>query len=129
MTTFVVTNLATGAEVYRYEADAAIEWAGLEFATHDHTELVALPAEPTLLEPRRLTKLDFIGRLAPEEFAQVLVAAKTDPGVEMFVKMLDWTTADPDGTSINLDDERTVTGVRTLFSAERADAILGVVHG
>ena len=39
MTTYIVTNLASGAEVYRYAADAPIEWAGMEFDTHDHSVL------------------------------------------------------------------------------------------
>ena len=37
MPTFIVTNKTTGAEVYRYAADAPIEWAGMEFVTHDHS--------------------------------------------------------------------------------------------
>lgn len=37
---YIVTDKATGAEAYRYQADAPIEWSGMSFATHDHTELV-----------------------------------------------------------------------------------------
>ena len=36
-----MTNKATGAEVYRYESDAAVEWVGMEFSTHTHAELAA----------------------------------------------------------------------------------------
>jgi hypothetical protein len=35
---FSVIDKGTGEEVYRYEADAPIEWSGMEFATHDHVE-------------------------------------------------------------------------------------------
>ena len=36
MTTYVVTRKSDGQEVYRYNADAPIEWSGMEFVTHDH---------------------------------------------------------------------------------------------
>lgn len=36
MTTYIVTRKSDGQEVYRYNADAPIEWSGMEFATHDH---------------------------------------------------------------------------------------------
>lgn len=51
MTTYVVTLKATGAEVYRYSADAPIEWSGMELATHDHTAQAepAAPAEPPVV--------------------------------------------------------------------------------
>lgn len=128
MKTFIVTNKATGAEVYRYQAEAAIAWQGMEFATHDHTEEVAPEPTATLLHPRRLTRLGFIGLLTQDEFTGLLAAAKGSVAVEMFVKMLDWATPDADGTSIDRDDPRTIAGVRALFSPVRADEILGVAR-
>lgn len=47
MTTYIVTRKADGAEVYRYSADAPIEWTGMGFADHDHTEYV----EPVAVTP------------------------------------------------------------------------------
>lgn len=73
---------------------------------------------------RRLTKLQFVARMTPQEFTNLLSAARADVGAEMFVKMLDWATPDPDGTSIDLDDPRTIAGVQASFSAERAAQIL-----
>ena len=60
---YIVTETATGNEVYRYQADAAIEWNGMEFATHTHTEHVE-PVEGEVIAPkfggrRLLTKLEF----------------------------------------------------------------------
>ena len=60
---YIVTETATGKEVYRYQADAAIEWNGMEFSTHTHTEH-AEPVEgevvPLKFGGRRLlTKLEF----------------------------------------------------------------------
>lgn len=37
MTTFIVTNKATGTGIYRYVADAPVEWSGMSFVDHDHT--------------------------------------------------------------------------------------------
>ena len=62
---------------------------------------------------RRLTKLDFVGRLGAD-FATILTAAKSDVEVELFVKMLDWATPDPDGTSVDLDDARVIYALNTL---------------
>lgn len=66
MTTFIVTNKATGVEVYRYGADAPVEWSGMSFADHDH---IPVPDEITEIVPRMtkfggrrlLTKLEFRG--------------------------------------------------------------------
>lgn len=60
---YIVTETATGEEVYRYQADAAIEWNGMEFATHTHTEHIEV-AEGEVIPfkfggRRLLTKLEF----------------------------------------------------------------------
>lgn len=57
---------------------------------------------------RRLTKLAFVGRLGTD-FATILTAAKQSVQVEMFVRMLDWATPDPDGASVDLDDLRVIS--------------------
>lgn len=36
MPVYRVCRKSGGAEVYRYTADAAVEWVGMEFDTHDH---------------------------------------------------------------------------------------------
>lgn len=94
----------------------------------------ALP-DPVVEEPapyvppaRRLTKLAFVGRLGADFYA-ILQAAKVNVDVEMFVKMLDWATPDPDGTSVDLDDPRVVYALNSLeagglIAAGRAAEIL-----
>ena len=46
MTTYAVTLKTTNVEVCRYDADAPVEWSGMEFVTHSHTPL----AEPGVVE-------------------------------------------------------------------------------
>ncbi len=127
MTTYIVTRKSDSIEVYRYSADAPIEWQGMEFTTHDHTELIE-QIQPTSTGPRRLTKLAFVGRLG-NDFATILAASKQSIQVEMFVRMLDWATPDPDGTSVDLDDPRVAGALQALESggliaAGRAQEIL-----
>lgn len=112
MTIYTVTRIADGQEVYRYTSDSPIEWEGMGFGTHVHTQTYSsVPATPQ--GPRRLTKLAFIGKIG-SEFAGILTAAKTNVQVELFVRMLDWATPDPDGTSVDLDDPRVVSALDTL---------------
>jgi hypothetical protein len=85
------------------------------FDTHTHTPITTAVPAP-IQGPRRLTKLAFIGRIGTE-FAGILPAAKTNVQVELFVKMLDWATPDPDGTSVDLDDPRVVEALTTLEAA------------
>ena len=60
---YIVTNTESGEEVYRYQADAAIEWSGMEFATHTHTEhaevVEAVVIAPKFGSRRLITKLEF----------------------------------------------------------------------
>ena len=46
MPEYIVTRKTDGAEIYRYNADAPIEWSGMEFADHDHVEAAPVVTEP-----------------------------------------------------------------------------------
>lgn len=119
MTTFVVFNKATGQEVYRYQADAPVEWSGMEFTTHDHKPLseAVTDVTPRMEAGRRLTKLAFVGMIGDDAFKAVLAAAKESVELEAFVKLIDWATPEADGTSIDKDDPRTIAGVQALEAA------------
>lgn len=114
MTTWIVTNRITGEVVHAYTADEPYPFEGMGFDVCNHI------AEAVQIEQsspaRRLTKLAFIGRIG-NEFAGILTAAKTNVQVELFVRMLDWATPDPDGTSVGLDDPRVVEALTTLEAA------------
>lgn len=112
MTTWTVTNRATGEVVYAYTADEPVEWPGMEYATCNHMRA----PEPVAPPPanRRLTRLQFVGRLGEAAMVAILSMAQQSIEIAAWVKMIDWTTPDQDGTSVDLDDPRTVAGVRSL---------------
>ena len=119
---YVVTNRVTGAEVYRYAAEAPVEWAGLGFDTHAHEPLVE-PSVSAGSPPAvtRLTKLAFIDRLGEVAYRSILALARVDLDVEAFVKRFEMTTPDADGTSVDLTDPRTVAGVTLIGAALHAE--------
>lgn len=78
MKTWIVTRLSDGAEVYRYQHPEAVEWHGMEFATHAHVEEV--PAEaPAPVGPCHITKLAFRNRFTQAEKAALELAALDVP--------------------------------------------------
>ncbi len=119
MTTWKVTHRATGQEVYRYQADAPVEWSGMEFTTHDHKPLseAVTDVTPRMEAGRRLTKLAFVHLIGQDAFLNVLDAAKVNVEIEAFIKLIDWATPEADGTSIDKDDPRTIAGVQALEAA------------
>lgn len=83
---YVVTNKATGAEAYRYQADAPIEWSGMEFATHDHALVVEDPyAPPQPANPSRwkIYVGSFFDRFGAHKIA---ILSNTDPVVQAIIK-------------------------------------------
>lgn len=112
---YVVTETATGTVVYSYQADTPVEWNGMEFSTHTHTERTE-PVEGEVISPtkHRLTKQEFFDKLGGAAVGFLLTAAKSNVEVEAWIKRLDLVTPDPDGTSVDLDDPRTVQGVNDL---------------
>lgn len=88
------------------------------------------PAVPAPVQaPRRLTKLAYMNRFHDDELAAIYTAAKTVVQVEVMLAKLNAATPDADGTSVDLDDPRTVGGLYALeavglISAGRANEIL-----
>lgn len=89
MPTYIVTNKATGAEVYRYNADAPIEWSGFEFATHDHAEAVEVQQAPPASAAQEWTPIEFLRRFTPVERIAARAARKTDPILDDFYALLE----------------------------------------
>jgi hypothetical protein len=79
MNIYIVTRKSDGVEVHRYVSDEAVEWAGFEFATHDHVVVVE-PVTPTVPQPPvKITKLAFRNRFTQNEKIAIEIAALDDP--------------------------------------------------
>lgn len=125
MPDYAVIDKQTGKEVYRYHADAPIEWDGMEFTTHDHvghaTDLQDEPVLPKFAGRRLLTKLEFRG-LFPE------AAIKAIDRFEAQFEQASFLTDEQKDTirtgfndyhaaeNVNLDDPRWVTGLGLYVS-------------
>ena len=110
MTLFVVMALDTGAEVYRYESDAPVEWVGMGFSTHTHA-LVDAPANtPTeqAVGAYPVSKLDYLGRFTSEELGAIFSAAKTHVPLEVWLEKFKLSEF------IDLSDPRTLQGLQSL---------------
>lgn len=86
MPTYIVTRKTDGAEIYRYQAGAPVEWVGMEFAAHDHTEY----AEPSIEVIQQVNPDDWKIYVGPffDRFGahKIPILASTDPVVQALIK-------------------------------------------
>ena len=80
---WIVTRIADGEIVYRYQHPEAVEWSGMEFATHSHTEEAQPEVVPPPPEVRHITKLAFRNRFTQAEKAMLEIAALDNPAAPM----------------------------------------------
>ena len=113
---YTVQNRASGVVVYADTADEAVDWQDYPFADFNHIPQADVPV---VAQMRRVTKLEFVGRLG-DDYIQLLVAAKSNAAIEAFMKMIDWATPEADGTSLDLSDARIIVALAQL---EQAGAI------
>jgi hypothetical protein len=98
---------------HAYEADAPDHFGMFPLEQYNHIMQKVEPVAPIV---RRVTKLEFIGRLG-NDFDALFDASKTVVAVEKFMKMLDWATPEQDGTSIDLDDARVAYALNAFEGA------------
>ena len=100
MATYIVTNKATSLEIYRYNANEPIEWSGMEYSTHLHTEYVEDIGEPVVTPRKEWTPVEFLRRFTAPERIAARAARKTDPVLDDFYALLEQAPAiandDPD---------------------------------
>lgn len=120
MTTWRVEHRVTGAVVHAYTSDEPVEWPGMEYANHNHNRVVEVVDVPK----RRLTKLEFIGRMGEQVFITILSMAQQSIEVSAWVELVRMATPDPDGTSVDLDDPRTLAGLTALEPALIAQGVV-----
>jgi hypothetical protein len=125
VTTYAVINRATGAEVYRYQHTAAVEWQGMEFDAFDH---VPLPDEPPPDAPPVpvfvWTRLEYLRRFTPAERVAIRAAAASSPVLADYLQLLEL------ASEVRSDDPDTIGAVQMLESVGliapgRAAEILG----
>ncbi len=114
MTTWSVTNRATNEVVYAYTSDNPVEWPGMEFSHFNHIAVVPVPQTPPA---RRLSKLGYMQRFTDDEMAGIYSAAKISIQMEVWLAKFNATTPELDGTSVDLDDPRTIGGLLAMEAA------------
>ena len=110
MSTWQVTNRLTDVVVDAYGADAPDHADVYPFDTYNHNRVVEVVSPPA----RRVTKLEFVARIGEAVYIAILGLAAESIDIAAWVKLLDLATPDPDGTSIDLDDPRTLAGLNAL---------------
>lgn len=127
MPSYIVTRKSDGAEVYRYEAPAPIEWVGMEFATHNHSEAVAggTPSVPIAVYGGRrvISKLEFLELFTSAERVAIRAARGQSSALDDYLYMLEM------AEEVNLDSPNVRGGVAMLeqariLAAGRAQEIL-----
>lgn len=110
MSTWQVTNRLTDVVVDAYGADTPDHADVYPFDTYNHNRVVEVVSPPA----RRVTKLEFVARIGEAVYIAILGLAAESTDMAAWVKLLDWATPEPDGTSVDLDDPRTIAGLQAL---------------
>jgi len=125
MSIYIVTAKATGAEIYRYSADAPIEWSGMQFADFDHTLEVEAPGTVTDVPVVAMTwtKLEYLRRFTQDERIAIRTAAKQVPQLEDYLALLEL------ASEVRSDDPDIIAALTMLegaglLAAGRAQEIL-----
>ena len=122
MNSYRVIRKSDGIQVYQYQAEAMIEWPGMEYTTHDHV-LTDPPQEILTQTARVYEALDFLRRFTPQERITARQAAKTDPIMEDFYALLEM------AAQVHNDDADVLAGMGYMvqmgyITAERRTEVL-----
>lgn len=130
MKNWIVTRIADGAVVYRYQADAAIEWQGMEFSTHAHAE--ELPELPPALVgvARRITRRSFWNRFPPAKERTMQAVMMAGSPLLLAAELRRQEKRVSDSPFVDLDLKETRDGVLMLASIAVPEAVTldGVAH-
>ena len=83
MSTYAVIRKSDQHQVYGYQADAPIEWTGMEFETHDHVVAPITNDSPNQPGVWRIYVGAFFDRFGSSKLA---ILSSTDPIVEALIK-------------------------------------------
>lgn len=113
MAEYIVTRKSDGAEVYRYQSDAPIEWTGMGFAEYNHV-LAPAPSEEggaAGIVGCTMTKLEYLRRFTVDERVAIRAAAAQNAVLADYLALMEL------AQEINLDDPDTVAAVQMLEQA------------
>ncbi|MBB5204443.1 hypothetical protein HNQ51_001757 [Inhella inkyongensis] len=117
MKEWIVTRTADSKIVYRYQAEAVVEWAGFEFATHTHAEVPAEPAPPAApLEPIKITRRAFWGRLPKANLWAMQSILRSGAPSLLAGRLGIHQVLVSDGPFVDLRDADTISGIGDLMS-------------
>jgi len=138
MSNWSVVNRITGEVVHAYGADAPDHLGEYPLEIYNHIKQIEIAETPK----RRVTELQFRDLFTTEEKVEIEFASLDNPSgtleerlraaeLRVFLADVASATQEADGTSIDLDDPRTVAGVNKLetyglIATGRAAEILGV---
>ena len=111
MTIYAVTVKDTGDEIYKYHAEAPIEWGGMEFATHDHLPVVEITAGGDIegvIVGRTMSRIAFMKRFTSDERIDIREAASQSVQLNDYFELMK--LAD----EVDTADEYTLAGVHLL---------------
>lgn len=74
---------------------------------------------------RKLTKLEFISLLGDAAYVAILAMARESVQIEAWVRMLELATPNSDGTSVDLDEVRTIDGIQAIGAVLTAQGVVG----
>lgn len=120
MTNYAVQDRTTGEFVHYYGADIPDHFDTFPLEQYNHIPQI----EVVEVVRRRVSKLEFVTRLGDAAFTKLLELSLSSIEIMKFVKLIDWATAELDGTSIDLDDPR----VQKVAELEPVLISLGVVE-
>lgn len=108
MSTWQVTERATGMIVYAYTADEAVDWPDYPFASFNHNLVVPeVTQDPT----RIITKREYLVRFTQAERIAIRTAAKSSVELDDYLALLE------NSEEIDLDDEDLIKCLSTLEAA------------
>src|SRR5574343_1748616 len=140
MTTFRATELVTGQTTEYVATTPDQQHLGAGWRLEEISVATVAPDAPQVVPTvyggrRRLTKQEFFDLLGNNAVGFLLTAAKSSVEIEAWIKRLDLVTPDPDGTSVDLDDPRTIAGTTQLGQLMFANGVVpeewaqGVLNG
>lgn len=111
MPTYAVTRKSDGAEVYRYSADAPIEWADMSYDEHDHVAIFEPTADAQPAPVVVWSRLEYLRRFTPTERIAIRDAASSSHVLTDYMHLLDMAEV------VNNDHPDTVAAVLMLENA------------